>query len=282
MNNQDKPNWIEEIDSALQQWRQGDYVLGELWFVYRFNPQQPLTPDSLSVAQENTDLTESEVRGLVVVTQTCDLVRSCYSRPFVEVVPLLEVDKQQLYDIKRSRRPQYAYIPGAAKDNLVADLDRVMTVEKAVVAQWKRSQGCYNDEETRALSLALTRKSSRFAFPDDFIEFAQELKKKLEKKHNKISSEGEALRALREIRVRAAPSWEASNIELMFWFIRDSEQVKFNNSEWSTLLEQWLKLIPKSGRFQSVYGLIVALEDITAKDYVESEPLDLDHLSSSL
>ena len=45
-------------------------------------------------------------------------------------------------------------------------------------------------------------------------------------------------------------------------------------------LEQWSELIPKSGRFQRVDGLVVALEDMTAKDYVESDKLDLDHLSS--
>jgi hypothetical protein len=39
-----------------------------------------------------------------------------------------------------------------------------------------------------------------------------------------------------------------------------------------------LKLLPKSGRFQSD-GLVVSLEDMTAKDYVESDQLDLDHLS---
>ncbi|MFN7528834.1 MAG: hypothetical protein ACK5QA_15635, partial [Dolichospermum sp.] len=136
--------WIKEVDAALQAWQQGDYVLGEHWFVQRFHPQRPLTQESIGVAQEETDLAELEVRGFVVVTQTCDLVRTCRTRPFVEVVPLVEVDEEQLYQIQRNRRPQYAYIPGVAELNLVADLDRVMTVEKAVVAEWKRKSGCQN------------------------------------------------------------------------------------------------------------------------------------------
>jgi Tfp pilus assembly protein PilN len=65
----------------------------------------------------------------------------------------------------------------------------------------------------------------------------------------------------------------------MFWFIRHEEQVQFQGTGWDKLLQQWLKLIPASGRFQSVEGQVVTLEDITAKDYVESDPLDLDHLS---
>ena len=56
-----------------------------------------------------TDLAESEVRGFVVVTQTCDIVRTCRTRPFIEIVPLVEVDEKQLYQIQRTRQPQYAY-----------------------------------------------------------------------------------------------------------------------------------------------------------------------------
>lgn len=277
----DRDVWIQTVDAALEQWQQGDFVLGEHWFVQRFNPKSPLTPESTDVAQEDTDLAESEVRGFVVVTQTCDIVRSCSQRPFVEVVPLVEVDEQLLYEIKRIKRPQYAYIPGVAELNLVADLDRVMTVEKAVVAEWERKPGCRNDDEIRALGQALARKRARFAFPDDFNQISQKLQTRMRDKHDKSSPEGEALRALCEIRVRADPSWNSPSIELMFWFIRDEEQVQFQDMTWDELLEKWLKLIPASERFQSVDGLVVSLEDMTAKDYVESDRLDLDNLSLS-
>ncbi len=168
--------WIQEIDAALEKWRQGDYVLGEHWFVQRYDPQRPLTKASLDAAQQGIDdLIESEVRGFVVVTQTCDIVRSCSSRPFIEVVPLVEVDEQYLCEIERGRRPQYAFIPGVVEHRLVADLDRIMTVEKAVVAGWERKQGCQSDQEVRSLAQALARKRIRFAFPDDFTQWAGKL-----------------------------------------------------------------------------------------------------------
>lgn len=162
----------------------------------------------------------------------------------------------------------------------VADLDRVMTVEKSVVAEWERKPGCLSDDDVRALGQALTRKRARFAFPDDFANFAGKLQQRLRDKHDKATYEGEALRALREIRVRAEPSWNSSEVRLMFWFIRDEDQSQFNGIGWDKFLNQWLKLIPESGRYQGVGGLVVALEDMTAKEYVESAPLDLDHLSS--
>jgi len=276
----DRDIWIQAIDTTLLEWRQGDCVLGEHWFIYRFNPQRPLTSDSADVAKEEPDLAESEVKGFAIVTQTCDTVRSCNERPFVEIVPLVEVDEQQLHDVQRSRRPRYAYIPGVAELNLVADLDRVMTVEKAVVAEWERKPGCLSDDEIRALGQALTRKRARFAFPDDFTNFARKLQNRLRDKHDKATDEGEALRALREIRVRAEPSWNSSEIRLIFWFIRDEDQNQFKGVGWDQFLNQWLQLIPESGRYKNVEGSVVALEDMTAKEYVESDPLDLDHLSS--
>lgn len=234
----DRDIWIQAIDTTLKEWCQGDCVLGEHGFVYRFNPQRPLTSDSADVAQEETDLAESEVKGFAVVTQTCDIVRTCNKRPFVEIVPLVEVDEQQLHAIQRSRQPQYAYIPGVAELNLVADLDRVMTVEKAVVAEWKRKSGCLSDDEVRALGQALARKRVRFAFPDDFTDFARKLQNRLRDKHNKATDEGEALRALREIRVRAEPSWNSSEIRLIFWFIRDEGQNQFKGIGWEQFLDQ--------------------------------------------
>ncbi len=104
---------------------------------------------------------------------------------------------------------------------------------------------------------------------------------RLQAKHTKSSDEGAALRALREIRVQASPSWNASDIELMFWFIRNEDEPTSNGRQWHELLEQWLQLIPESERFPSVEGQVVTLEDLLAKEYVESDPLDLDHLSLS-
>lgn len=91
----------QQVDTALMKWYQGDCVLGEHWFVHRFNPQYPLTDASSDIPSDEGDLSESEVVGFAVVTQTCDIVRSCLSRPFVEVVPLVEVDGHDLHDIQR-------------------------------------------------------------------------------------------------------------------------------------------------------------------------------------
>jgi hypothetical protein len=271
----------QEVDASLKEWRQGDCVLSEQYFVHRFAPQCPLTDASKQVSMDDIDLADVEVLGFTIATQTCDIVRSCLSRPFIEVVPLVEVEKQKLREIQRGQQSRYAFIPNLAEKSLIADLDRVMTVEKAVVAQWDRISGCSTDEERRALGQAFARKRNRFAFPDDFTEFSRKLQNRLREKHNKSSIEGDALRALREIRVRASPSWDDPEIELTFWFIRNGMDSTFKGMGWHELLEKWLDLVSKSGRFQSVVGQVITLENLSAKDYVESDPLDLDYLSTS-
>jgi hypothetical protein len=285
--------WIPEIDSALSKWSQGDCTIGDdCWFVTRFDPQRPVTLDAknfvVAEANNDTDLLESQVRGFVVVTQTCDLVRSCAERAFVEISPLVAVNSTWIEEIRRLKRPRYAYIAGVADRFLVADLvreawalpNRVMTVEKAVVAAWERIPGCRSDADTRSLAETLARKRSRFAFPDDFNRFAHTLQKRMQDKHEKTSPEGEALRALREIRVSAIPAWDANEVELIFWFIRAETDDHFQDKEWHQLLDSWLKLLPASGRFSAVDGSVVTLDDMTAKEYTQSDRLDLDRLSS--
>jgi hypothetical protein len=108
----------------------------------------------------------------------------------------------------------------------------------------------------------------------------KKLQNRLVEKHEKLSPEGRALRALREIRVHAAPSWDDNPVTITFWFVRKDEDVDFEGKNWATFLDAWLKLVPEGGRFTKVHGQVATLEDLTAADFVHSDPLDLDHLSS--
>lgn len=80
-------------------------------------------------------------------------------------------------------------------------------------------------------------------------------------------------------RVQASPSWDAPFVDLFFWFLRDGGDATFEGRSWADLLVSWLQLVPPEGRFQSVEGELVSLEDLTAGEYLDSDPLDLDHLS---
>ena len=190
----------ERVDRNVAAWRQGDCVVGDDWFLFRASGASPMTAAGREAIAAGSENAEALVRGFAVLTQTCDLVRHCRERPFVEVSPLVEVNEQVHREIERGRRPNYGFIPGVADHRLVADLDRVMTVEKGVVATWERIEGCRTDNEARRLSLALARKRARTAFPDDFVTFAKPLMDRMLGRHDKQSDEGRVLRSIREIR----------------------------------------------------------------------------------
>jgi hypothetical protein len=192
---------------------------------------------------------------------------------------LVNVTTSHLLEIKKMKRPAYAFIPAAEKLNLVADIDRTMTVEKSVVSGWKRTQGCQTDAEVRNFAQALARKRARFAFPDDFHDLVVKLIDRIEEKPSKQTKEGLALRSLLEIRVNASPSWKDGSVEIFFYFIHDENEINFNGIPWYDLLEMWLDLIQPQGRYKSVGGIVTTLEDITAQEYTQSEHLDLDHIS---
>ncbi len=276
-----EPNFAD-IDDALSSWRQGDCALGEQWFAYRILPERPLAEYSQqAVGQDpSASLPEEQVLGFAVLTQTCDVVRACIDRPYVEVCPLVRVDERLMSLAERGDHRRYAYIPTMASRNLVADLDRTMTVEKPLVAKWERIPGCRTDAEVRAFAEVLSRKRSRFAFPDDFTAMAGKLQKRLREKHDKGTPEGDALRALREVRIQASPSWDDAFVVLTFWFIRRDDDLDHQRIDWSIWEKSWLQLVPASGRFTKVQGQAFALEDLTAAEYVNSDRLDLDHLSS--
>ncbi|MBI3042748.1 MAG: hypothetical protein HYY78_07975 [Betaproteobacteria bacterium] len=261
------------INAALADWRQGDCVLeGEHWFVHRTESvSEPSEAEPVS-------LLEVEVPGFVVVTQSCDIVRRYQDRPFVVVAPLAKVSDSDFPMVAKGYRPQFAAIPGLSTEKLVADLDRVMTVDKRVVATWQLVRGCRNDTEARDFAKAVARKHARFAFPNDFNEFATELTSRIKEKHEKASPEGAALRGLDEIRIRASPSWDADEVELMFWFIanpKDATEIRR-----SGVLATWEKRIPPKGRYKRVFSQIATYQELTAEDYLESDQLDLDYLSA--
>lgn len=270
----------KRIDASLREWRQGDLALEESWFVHVGDGAVPLS-EAAAQAESGVQALKSEVLGLVVVTQTCDIVRSCVTRPYVEVAPLVRVSDDDLQQVKRGRRPAHATLPTLENDLLVADLDRVMTVEKSILASWKRTPGFTRDADGRAFAQALARKRVRYAFPDDFTSLARKLQARLGDKHDKNTHEGRGLRALREIRVCASPSWDGGSTEIFFWFIRNDTDATLEGKSWADLLKDWLKLVPAAGRFTSVEGQVVTLQEMTAEDYVDSDPLDLDHLSTT-
>lgn len=155
-----------------------------------------------------------------------------------------------------------------------------MTVEKSVVALWERTPGCETDDSVREFAKALARKRERFAFPNGFAELVEGFREYVKQKHNRNSEDGRFLRELQEIRVQATPHWDAEEITLLFWFIREDTS-DFNDEQWSKFCDKCLEMISPQEKFHHISGMVAALADLTARDYTESDQLDLDYLSAT-
>jgi hypothetical protein len=277
---------ITAINAAMKIWRQGDFFLAEdLFFIHLANLACPLTNEATELAAERTKSSESleiegvasAVIGYVVITQACDIARDCRTRSYIELCPLVPVPEPVLNEIRLLRRPAFALVPGSVPDKLVADLDRVITVEKAFMSHFEPTPGCRNDSERRAFADALARHKIRPAFPDDFNICMEPVRNHLKKIHRSTDAEGCLIQSMGEIRVTASPNWEADKISIHLWFIL-LPHVESPPADPSSYIEKWIALFGQSDRY-SLEAVICRLQDMKASDYVGGERLDLDNLS---
>ena len=219
-----EPSVHELVDQAMKNWRQGD-VAAVRKFVHIADLRRPVTSASLqlSMSQQTSDISATRittaVEGLVILTQTCDIRRASSSRPYIEVCPLVRVDPSIATAAAAGERPSYAALPTLG-DDAVADLDRVMTVEKGWLSFAALIPGWESDSEIRAFQAAVARRCQRFAFPDDFTKSADKLRERIISKHGKLTSpEGQLFSTVKQVRVKADPHWSASDIEVTLSFI---------------------------------------------------------------
>ena len=278
---------IERIETILREWRQGDATLGaDTFIVHLADKRTPLTQSAReaaveAVAEYNVFDVVSSVRGLVVVTQTCDIVKKCAVSEYVEVCPLVHIeDDNDLQAIRKARLPRYAYVPNLADRKLVADLERTMTVEKAVVAGWTRVAGCTTDSERATFANALARKRQRFAFPDGFNAGLKRFRNRIRDKEGKATAEGNLIAALDQIRVQACPHWNAPQVAVHFWFLLEaSGHIDFSTAR--KTIRDWLNCVELSTPFalaDPAFSLVEP-QDMTVQDYLSSHPLDYDDVS---
>ncbi len=270
----------KELTQKLQEWCQGDCVVGTQPFAYAFDPNFRVTEASEKVEEKDpSPYVEEEVEGLVVLTQTCDIVKPVRARPYIEVAPLVKREENDLMQISKGMRPQFAVLPGVLEQGLVVDLDRTMTIEKPVLQTWKKVNGCRNDDEKRRFANALARKRGRAAFPNDFVELIRPLQEKCKKRHGNDSPLGRTLEALREIRVQPHPNWDGEEQKrVKFLFLLPPTFASAKRDEADKEIKALIDLIPASKKYQIDYN-IGSHHEMSAAEYVTSDLLDLDYLS---
>ena len=315
---------ISVVDALMKPWRQGDIANAQV-FNHFADLRRPTTDASLELSERSYSAEKPEVRigteveSLVVLTQTCDLQRSAAKRPYVELSPLVRVDVATAKAAAAREMPRYAAI-AAMGPGAVADLDRIMTVEKGWLSYVPRTPGWETDEEIRLFQAAVARRYQRFAFPDDFVTSVDKLRDRIVHRHGRENSaEGQLFGLVKEIRVKAAPHWSKSHIDVALIFILPGgtlppvpeevidtpQQVETLNwlaardrkapeiaqrliieadlgsraILWQRLGEAWAKMCRPVGCVQGVSAEVADAREYSVEDYWDSAQLDLDYLS---
>lgn len=279
---------ITLINAAMKNWQQGDFFRAEdLFFIHLADLTRPLTTEAMDIARERIEAGEtlevegvaSAVVGYVVITQTCDIVRNCQVRSYIELSPLVVVEPSTLKEARLLRRPALAFLPGAADSNMLADLDRMITIEKSILSSYTRISGCKSDSDRRAFADALARHRNRPAFPDDFNNCMSPLRDHLKKIHRSSDAEGLLINSIGEIRVTASPCWDTDQVRIFVWFILLNQAVP-PYGDISQYIDKWLSLFEPSEKY-SLEAVVCLLDEMKASEYVGSDRLDLDQLSAS-
>jgi hypothetical protein len=207
-------------------WRQGDVVRPGP-FGWLADRSHPLTEQTHQLGGEDLGFTEAAADYIAVVTQTCDIVKTCWSEdgdawPFVQVCPVVVLEGRALTEAAGGHSSRFAPLP-ALGDEYFADLLVCSTHEKTVLLGLdEHIRGCESDEDRERFAAAVDRNRRRFAFPNGMDQVLKPLRNRFRDKWKRDSAEGRRLAEVWEIRARHAehsPWFGDDQVEVELTFV---------------------------------------------------------------
>lgn len=251
---------------SIDDWRQGDLAL------------EPLELPVISFDGELVWQAIDATHGVVMISQSCDIVREFERRPYVQVAALVPATDDEIAKAIRGETPSRIHLNCLNNKGLLIDLDVMATVHKAVVAKWQRVIGCKLNDERRRVAAGISRHKQRFAFPDTFNDMIKPMRKWIESKRSKASPQGNFVRALDEVRVHC-DDWE-NPTELTFIaivnHIPEQEELTHWNATAKLLQNKAVHDAYPEGEIR-----IVTYDDISAREYLATDRLDWEGLSDA-
>lgn len=237
-----------------------------------------LSVDALPViVPDDGDAEFIEVRGVVVLTQTCDMIRELSQRPNFHVAALVPANSAEMEQIRQFGRPQYVYVPQCADMGLVGDLDLIASYSKSVLSGWSRLPAPAVAAARRDFGYATGRHRSRVAFPDRWAAELDKLRSWLRSKSQKSSPEGIFATSIEQMRIVANDTDCPEEAEIICLIPATITQTL--RSEWAKVMIPKLESkIDESWGCKVIFRLATTTE-ITAAEYLNSFRLDFDALS---
>lgn len=308
---------LDRIANRLEDFRQGEVV--DLPWLINAAVLHGLHHMPVPLFKILSYVARSKVKQVVVLTQTCDIVRPPDKRPYLQVAPLERVSNPNTARrYAEGESPQYVAVPAVGPDSF-ADLDRIMTVDKRLIIKCRHGVGVGAEpEDVRRFAQAVARKFGRYPFPNYFIESVEPLRSRILRRWDKPTSpEGQVLDDLVQIRVQPVPIEKpTSDTDLTLVFIMrqgslpilaDPPVPSQKIIEWlgtpkppseiarelvnqatgqddksylyNKLAEAWAALCLLNSPIRSISGEMISEDEYVLSDYWKSERLDLDQLS---
>lgn len=267
---------LQKFQADISSWKQGDCFLTEKEFPYTFNPNftKLYTGDPV---EGNASTGIVDVEGLVIVSQTCDVIRDVVKRPYLEVAALVKLNKGDFKGVKAGKVSRHLYVPQLEAQQIVANIEMIATVEKLYLMGKDRISGFNTEKEARGFAYALGKKRARFPFPDDFVAVMEPMTSHLKDKELE-AVEAKAVERVMEIRVKADPTWEGSKIDVELLFITEVTNQEIIDEIEKYVDERWLPLVRDNGKYVFNYQ-VKSYDGISAMEYRSSEEYETDHVS---
>lgn len=250
----------------LDEWRQDDFALHDV--------ELPI----MGIDAEGAFFGGKAVPGVVVVSQSCDIVRAYGERPLVQVAALARATEAELAQIEARAKPRYGFLTPLKMHGLVVDFDIVASADKQLVATWERQAGCATDGEQRDFAAALARHKQRFAFPDAFQDALKPLRRWIERRAEKPNAAGGMLRSIEQIRV-ICDDWSKPERGLEFIGLLIGDPAAADRLTWAAPLAEMQKSV--TGTYPEAVMRLATWSELSAAEYVRSDRLDLDGLSDA-
>ncbi|MDE0135721.1 MAG: hypothetical protein OXM54_12865 [Acidimicrobiaceae bacterium] len=274
---------VNRVNAVTLDWRQGDVpqltVPSLAWFA---TSTMPLTPTSARMPGNDFGAVVAKAKHVVIVTQTCDIVRDCREYAHITLAGVVTLTGNMVQEASRGRRPRYVALPDLGSD-CFADTSLLVSAEKSILLGTDRISAVESDASRRRFAEGIGRAFERSALPDDLVVALNGLTQRIKQKYGKHSKEGRALRLLEDIRIRGFPSWTADEIDVRVLFCPPTQHEADDcmaPEEWDDMIKEWIARATPHGVIRSIQGDWLPFDMMTARDYLDTDCLDLEYLSS--
>ncbi len=199
-----------DLGSRLGELRQGD------WLEIR---TLPVALDGASIECHN---------GVVIVSQTCDLVRA--NPPTIIVAKVVTLEPQKATMAQKGRSPGFVALSGELEGKFV-DLSALGVIDKSAVMGLESIRvfaDGVGQSSTSRFGNAIGRVFWRFAFPEDFVPILRPFQERVLKRYDKAASpEGQAFNLVEYIRIedRNKEPWVAAPYDVVLQFVLPSGEL---------------------------------------------------------